>query len=105
MINDTLKKVALQYLYVASRNSKRTYVFECSDAAAKINQRCSIRNARRFLSAAASFMATTTRSPASQHWIYFLNGVEQAFNWPKTFILFYSQVFEQYACARVNLTC
>ncbi|KAI9498005.1 etoposide-induced protein 2.4-domain-containing protein [Zychaea mexicana] len=35
-------------------------------------------------------MATSTQSPLSQHWNYFLNGAEQAFNWPKTFILFYS---------------
>ncbi|KAI7848029.1 hypothetical protein BDC45DRAFT_524410 [Circinella umbellata] len=35
-------------------------------------------------------MATSTQSPLAQHWGYYLNGVEQAFNWPKTFILFYS---------------
>lgn len=35
-------------------------------------------------------MATLANSPASQHWKYFLNGLEQASNWPKTFILFYT---------------
>ncbi|KAI9482777.1 MAG: etoposide-induced protein 2.4-domain-containing protein [Benjaminiella poitrasii] len=35
-------------------------------------------------------MATISNSPANQHWSYFLNGLESASNWPKTFILFYS---------------
>ncbi|CAO3638324.1 unnamed protein product [Cunninghamella echinulata] len=38
-------------------------------------------------------MATATRSSSTQHWENFLNGFESAFNWPKTFILFYSVVF------------
>ncbi|KAI8978965.1 etoposide-induced protein 2.4-domain-containing protein [Pilobolus umbonatus] len=35
-------------------------------------------------------MATVGHSTVSQHWSYFLNGLEQASNWPKTFILFYT---------------
>ncbi|KAI8076133.1 etoposide-induced protein 2.4-domain-containing protein [Thamnidium elegans] len=35
-------------------------------------------------------MATLANSPASQHWSYFLNGLEHASNWPKTFISFYT---------------
>lgn len=35
-------------------------------------------------------MATIANSSASQHWSYFLNGLEHASNWPKTFILFYT---------------
>ncbi|CAO3616242.1 unnamed protein product [Mucor fragilis] len=35
-------------------------------------------------------MATLANSSAKQHWNYFLNGLEQASQWPKTFISFYT---------------
>ncbi|KAI9363645.1 etoposide-induced protein 2.4-domain-containing protein [Pilaira anomala] len=48
-------------------------------------------------------MATIANSSASQHWSYFLNGLEHASNWPKTFILFYTSSSIQKAILTIFL--
>ncbi|KAG1445195.1 hypothetical protein G6F56_009996 [Rhizopus delemar] len=35
-------------------------------------------------------MATLEKSSVQQHWSYFISGIEDASNWPKTFLLLYS---------------